>query len=74
LLLIGNSRENITNVRTIDAMISRGKAYPAALLADLLRAIPAGHLPSRIFYVWLRPNAVTRVKFLYNFRRWQAPK
>ncbi|MBJ6107742.1 amidohydrolase family protein [Hymenobacter sp. BT523] len=39
VLLTANPLENIANIRHIDAVISRGKAYPAAALANLLRAI-----------------------------------
>ncbi len=39
VLLTGNPLENINNVRNIDAVISRGKAYPAASLANMMRAI-----------------------------------
>ena len=39
VLLTGNPLENIANVRQIDAVISRGKAYPAPALANLLRAV-----------------------------------
>jgi imidazolonepropionase-like amidohydrolase len=39
VLLTGNPLENISNVRKIDAVISRGKAYPAAALANLMRAV-----------------------------------
>ena len=39
VLLTGNPLENIANVRKIDVVISRGKAYPAPALANLLRAI-----------------------------------
>ena len=39
VLLTGNPLENIANVRRIDAVISRGKAYPAPTLANLLRTI-----------------------------------
>jgi imidazolonepropionase-like amidohydrolase len=39
VLLTGNPLENIGNVRKIDAVISRGKAYPAATLANMMRAV-----------------------------------
>ena len=39
LLLTGNPLENIANVRNIDAVVSRGKAYPAAALANMMRAV-----------------------------------
>jgi imidazolonepropionase-like amidohydrolase len=39
VLLTGNPLENISNVRKIDAVISRGKAYPAAALANMMRAV-----------------------------------
>ena len=39
VLLTGNPLENIANIRQIDAVVSRGKAYPAASLANLMRAI-----------------------------------
>ena len=39
VLLTGNPLENIANVRKIDAVISRGKAYPTPVLANLLRTI-----------------------------------
>ena len=39
VLLTGNPLDNIANVRQIDAVISRGKAYPAPALANLLRAV-----------------------------------
>ena len=39
LLLTGNPLEDITNIRKIDAVISRGKAYPAPALANLRRSI-----------------------------------
>ena len=39
VLLTANPLEDIANVRKIDAVISRGKAYPAPALASLLRAI-----------------------------------
>lgn len=39
VLLTGNPLENIANIKKIDAVISRGKAYPAPALAGLLRAI-----------------------------------
>ncbi|GAB3575227.1 amidohydrolase family protein [Hymenobacter daeguensis] len=39
VLLTGNPLENIGNVRKIDAVISRGRAYPAAALANMLRAV-----------------------------------
>ena len=39
VLLTGNPLENIANVRKIDVVISRGKAYPAPALANLLKAI-----------------------------------
>ncbi len=39
LLLTGNPLENIANVKSIDTVISRGKAYPLASLQNLLRAV-----------------------------------
>ena len=39
VLLTANPLEDITNMRKIDAVISRGKAYPAATLANLMRAV-----------------------------------
>jgi imidazolonepropionase-like amidohydrolase len=39
VLLTANPLENITNVKKIDAVISRGKAYSAPALASMLRAI-----------------------------------
>jgi imidazolonepropionase-like amidohydrolase len=39
LLLTANPLENIANVKKIDAVVSRGKAYPAPALANLMRAI-----------------------------------
>jgi len=39
VLLTANPLEDIANVKKIDAVISRGKAYPAPALANLLRAI-----------------------------------
>ena len=39
VLLTGNPLENIANIRKIDAVISRGKAYPAATLTNMMRAI-----------------------------------
>ena len=39
LLLTANPLENIANVKHIDTVVSRGKAYPAAALQNLLRAI-----------------------------------
>ncbi|WP_305013395.1 amidohydrolase family protein [Hymenobacter mellowenesis] len=39
VLLTANPLENIANIRQIDAVISRGKAYPAAALANLMRAV-----------------------------------
>ncbi|MCC3153623.1 amidohydrolase family protein [Hymenobacter sp. BT770] len=39
LLLTANPLENIANVKRIDAVVSRGKAYPAAALSNMLRAI-----------------------------------
>jgi imidazolonepropionase-like amidohydrolase len=39
VLLTANPLENIANIKQIDAVISRGKAYPAAALANMLRAI-----------------------------------
>ena len=39
VLLTGNPLENIANVRNIDAVIARGKAYPAATLANMMRAL-----------------------------------
>jgi imidazolonepropionase-like amidohydrolase len=39
VLLTANPLEDITNIKKIDAVISRGKAYPAAALANMMRAI-----------------------------------
>jgi len=39
VLLTANPLENIGNVRKIDAVISRGKAYPAAALTNMMRAV-----------------------------------
>lgn len=39
LLLTANPLENIANIKKVDAVVSRGKAYPAPALANLLRAI-----------------------------------
>ncbi|MBF9142842.1 amidohydrolase family protein [Hymenobacter properus] len=39
VLLTANPLENIANIRQIDAVVSRGKAYPAAALANMMRAI-----------------------------------
>ncbi|GAA3959706.1 amidohydrolase family protein [Hymenobacter antarcticus] len=39
VLLTGNPLENIANIKNIDAVISRGKAYPAATLTSLMRSI-----------------------------------
>ncbi len=39
LLLTGNPLEDIGNIRKIDAVVSRGRAYPAAALTNLLRAV-----------------------------------
>ena len=39
LLLTANPLADIGNVRKIDAVVSRGKAYPAATLAGMMRAI-----------------------------------
>ena len=39
VLLTGNPLENIANIRKIDAVISRGKAYPAATLTNMMRTI-----------------------------------
>ncbi|MBD2770435.1 amidohydrolase family protein [Hymenobacter sp. BT664] len=39
VLLTGNPLQNIGNIRKIDAVISRGRAYPAAALANLLRNV-----------------------------------
>ncbi|GAB3743014.1 amidohydrolase family protein [Hymenobacter agri] len=39
LLLTANPLEDIGNIKRIDAVISRGKAYPAATLATMLRAV-----------------------------------
>ncbi|WP_210514745.1 amidohydrolase family protein [Hymenobacter terricola] len=39
VLLTGNPLEDIANIKKIDAVISRGKAYPAASLANLMRAV-----------------------------------
>ncbi|MDO7851010.1 amidohydrolase family protein [Hymenobacter convexus] len=39
VLLTANPLENIDNIKQIDAVVSRGKAYPAAALANLMRAV-----------------------------------
>ncbi|MEL5995478.1 amidohydrolase family protein [Hymenobacter segetis] len=39
VLLTANPLEDIANIKKIDAVISRGKAYPAAALANMIRAI-----------------------------------
>ncbi|MBF9221492.1 amidohydrolase family protein [Hymenobacter ruricola] len=39
VLLTANPLENIANIRHIDAVVSRGKAYPAAALNNMMRAI-----------------------------------
>ena len=39
VLLTANPLEDIANVKKIDAVVSRGKAYPAATLANMMRAI-----------------------------------
>ncbi|MFC7666524.1 amidohydrolase family protein [Hymenobacter humi] len=39
LLLTANPLENIANIKRIDAVISRGKAYPTAALSNMMRAI-----------------------------------
>ena len=39
VLLTGNPLENIANIKKIDTVVSRGKAYSALMLANLLRAI-----------------------------------
>ena len=39
VLLTANPLDNIANVKKIDTVISRGKAYPAPALAGMLRAI-----------------------------------
>ena len=39
VLLTANPLENIANIKQIDAVVSRGKAYPAAALANMMRAI-----------------------------------
>ena len=39
LLLTGNPIENISNIKKVDAVISRGKAYPAPVLANMLREL-----------------------------------
>ena len=39
VLLTANPLENIANIKKIDAVISRGKAYPAPALANLMRSI-----------------------------------
>jgi imidazolonepropionase-like amidohydrolase len=39
LLLTANPLENIANIKRIDAVVSRGKAYPAAALNNLMRAV-----------------------------------
>ena len=39
VLLTGNPLESIANIKKIDTVVSRGKAYPAPVLANMLRAI-----------------------------------
>ncbi len=39
VLLTANPLEDIANIRKIDAVVSRGKAYPAPALANMLRAV-----------------------------------
>ena len=39
VLLTANPLEDIANIKKIDAVISRGKAYPAAALATMMRAV-----------------------------------
>ncbi|SFQ32210.1 amidohydrolase family protein [Hymenobacter arizonensis] len=39
LLLTANPLDNIANIKRIDAVVSRGKAYPAAALTNMLRAV-----------------------------------
>ena len=39
LLLTANPLENIANIKKIDTVVSRGKAYPAPTLANMMRAI-----------------------------------
>ncbi|GAC1600140.1 MAG: hypothetical protein NVS3B25_27600 [Hymenobacter sp.] len=39
LLLTANPLENIASIKKIDTVVSRGKAYPAAALANMMRAI-----------------------------------
>ncbi len=39
LLLTANPLENIANIKQIDAVVSRGKAYPAAALNNMMRAV-----------------------------------
>ena len=39
VLLTGNPLEDIGNIKNIDTVISRGKAYPAPALVNLMRAI-----------------------------------
>jgi len=39
LLLTANPLDDIANIKKIDAVVSRGKAYPAPALANMLRAI-----------------------------------
>ena len=39
VLLTGNPLNNIANIRNIDAVVSRGKAYPAAVLANMVRTL-----------------------------------
>lgn len=39
VLLTANPLEDIANIQKIDAVISRGKAYPAAALANMMRAV-----------------------------------
>ena len=39
VLLTGNPLENIANIRKIDTVILRGKAYPAQALANMLQAV-----------------------------------
>jgi len=39
VLLTGNPLDDISNIKKIDAVISRGKAYPAPALANLVRGL-----------------------------------
>ncbi|WP_035565864.1 amidohydrolase family protein [Hymenobacter sp. IS2118] len=39
LLLTANPLENIANIKQIDAVVSRGKAYPTAALKNMMRAV-----------------------------------